>query len=83
LAVHGVVAAQKRFLVGKTFLVVWLGFALVAAGATALTWILISLFHVALVDGRAAVVQYMITVGTFPLISGLFLQWQRSLLRTG
>lgn len=81
LAVQGTVAAQRRFLVGKTFMIVWLGFVLVAAGAAVLAWILVSLFHFAVVDARAALVQYLMTVGTFPLISGLFLRWQRRLLQ--
>ena len=43
LMVQGMTASQRRFFHGKSFLVVWCGFGLVAAGAILLQWILVSI----------------------------------------
>ena len=34
LAVYGAVLSQKRFFIGKSFFILWLGFSLIAAGAS-------------------------------------------------
>ncbi len=81
LAVHGVVVSQRRFLVGKPFAVAWLGFAVIAAGATAATWILVSGFHLTVVEPRAALYQYLVSVGSFPPVAWLLLRWQQAVLR--
>lgn len=80
LAAYGVVSAQARFFVNKTFAVVWLGFVLVAAGAALFSWLLVSVLHFALIDPRALFYQYMLTIGIFPLIAWLLLRWQRAVL---
>lgn len=80
LAAYGVVSAQARFFVGKTFAVVWLGFVLVAAGAALFSWILVSVLHLALIDPRALLYQYVLTIGIFPLVAWLLLRWQRAVL---
>lgn len=83
LSVYGVVMSQRRFLVGKSFAIVWLGFALVAAGALAESWILVSLFNVTLADGTAVAFQYFTTLGFFPVLAYVFLRWQRTFLGVG
>jgi rod shape-determining protein MreD len=80
LTVYGVVLNQRRFFVGKTFPILWLGFIIVAAGAAAETWVLVSLWHMTLADPRALAHQYLLTVGIFPAVAWLFLRWQRILL---
>jgi len=83
LTVYGVVLSQRRFFAGKSFLISWLGFALVAAGAAVESWLLVSAFHVTLVDARAVLVQYLVTLGCFPIFALFFLSWQRSVLGQG
>lgn len=81
LAVYGAVLSQKRFFMGKSFAIVWLGFALIAAGALAVSWTAISILNVALVEPRTAVFQYVLTLGLFPGMDWLFLRWQQAILR--
>ena len=83
LAVHGAVLSQRRFLAGKPFLVAWLGFAVVAAGAAVTSWVLVSIYHVAPIEPRALAFQYLIMMGVFPLFARLFLRWQQAILGQG
>lgn len=78
--VHMVVMSQQVFFQGKSFPVIWLGFALVSLGAVTLTWLLNALFFSAITSVEAAFVQYLVTVGAFPLLAWLLSRWQRSIL---
>lgn len=82
LTVYGVVLSQRGFLHGKSFAIVWLGFAVVAAGASLETWILVSAFNTAFANPRAVVYEYLVTLGCFPLVGWAFLRWQQAFLRT-
>ncbi|MDX9861562.1 MAG: rod shape-determining protein MreD [Rhodospirillales bacterium] len=81
LVVYGAVVWQRRFFVGKSFFITWLGFAVVGAAAMALSWALMSAFHLALVDPRALAYQYLLTIGFFPLVAWGFLRWQQIILK--
>lgn len=81
LAVYGAVVWQRRFFVGKSFAITWLGFAVVGAGAMVASWILMSAFHLTLVDPRALLYQYLLTLGFFPLLAWGFLRWQQVFLK--
>lgn len=78
---HGIISSQRRFFAGKSFLIVWLGFFLVSAGALLATWLLVSAFYGKLVISKALIFQYLITLGCFPLLSWALLRWQRAFLR--
>ncbi len=80
LIVYGLILSQRRFLAGKSFAVVWLGFSLVASGAAVLSWILVSAYNVVLVDPRPVFFQYLMTLGTFPLLGWFLLRWQNAIL---
>jgi len=80
LLVYGTVVWQRRFLAGKSFAVIWVGFALVAAGATAVSWVLISLYHVVFIQPEALAYQYLLSLGAFPLLSWFFMRWQLAFL---
>ena len=82
LCVYGIVYAQRRFFLGKTFPVSWLGFMLVSAGAATLTWILVSTFYVSLINPDALLFQYLVTIAIYPLSAWLFLRWQQVFLRS-
>jgi len=80
LIVYGIVVWQHRFLAGKSFGIVWLGFALVSLGAVSLGWGLASLYHGVALPVRVLAVQYVITLGFYPLFAWAFLRWQRAFL---
>lgn len=81
VVVRGVVESQQRFFIGKSFAIVWFGFALVLAGALALSWILVSAFHVAIIAPGALAFQFALTLGGYPVLSWLLLRWQQTVLR--
>ncbi len=81
LIVYGVVLSQKRFFIGKSFLILWLGFSIIAAGASVISWAVISLFNVTIVEPKTVIFQYLMTLGFFPAVAWLFLRWQRAFLR--
>lgn len=81
IGVNGIVLSQRRFFIGKSFAVVWLGFALVAAGAALASWILISIFNLVPIAPDAAFFQYLLTLGCFPFLAWVFLRWQQTFLK--
>jgi len=80
VVVHMAVMSQQVFFMGKSFLIIWLGFSMVAAGATVLTWLLTALFFSAFSTPEAAFVQYLVTVGVFPILAWVQVRWQQSIL---
>jgi rod shape-determining protein MreD len=80
LTVYGLILSQRRFLVGKSFLLYWFGFALVALIAALQMWLLGSIYFLTLLDINAVLSQYLVTLGLFPVIAWLFLRWQRAFL---
>lgn len=80
LAVYGIVLSQRRFFFGKSFAVLWMGFVVVAAGASLAGWVLVSGFYATLVEPRAVFFQYLMSVGVFPLLAWIFLRWQQAFL---
>ncbi|MGF1640260.1 MAG: rod shape-determining protein MreD [Rhodospirillales bacterium] len=81
VVVHGIVCGQRRFFLGKPFSIVWLGFALVALGAFAATWVLVSVYHGMAIPATALVFQALLTLGCFPPLSWGLLKWQRAFLK--
>lgn len=81
LAVYGAVLSQKRFFTGKSFLILWLGFGLIAAGAAGLGWFIVSVLNVTLMEPKAVFFQYLLTLGCFPLLAWAFMRWQQAVLR--
>ncbi|NQW00032.1 MAG: rod shape-determining protein MreD [Rhodospirillales bacterium] len=81
LLVYGVVLWQHRFLFGKSFVIIWLGFAIVSAGAFVLTWALNSLWNYSVLEPRGIVYQYLLTVGVFPALAWVFMRWQQFIIR--
>lgn len=79
LAVHGL-AVKWRVLAGQGFLLVWLAFVAVAAGAAALGWGLTSLLTFRLLPGSAAVFQFGLTAGLYPALAALFTLAHRGLV---
>jgi rod shape-determining protein MreD len=81
LVIQGMTASQTRFFNGKSFLVIWSGFAVLAAGA-----LLIELVLSSLIFGRtpmisALLTEYALTVCFYPAVSWLFSRLQLFWLR--
>ncbi len=82
LTVYGIIYSQRRFFLGKSFPISWLGFLLVSAGAAMLTWIFVSTFYVRLIRPDAMIFQYLVSLAIYPLPAWFFLRWQQIFLRT-
>lgn len=81
IAVHAMAASQRRFFHGKTFLVEWWGFVLVAPVAALVSWILASLYFGTLVEPRPLGFQLLLTITLYPALAWLFARAQQHLLR--
>ncbi len=81
LVVYAALAGQRRYIAQASFLLVWLAFVPVAAGAFVLTWLFNSLIADALLAPGPAAFQYLSTVAFYPAIAWLFLQAQRAFLK--
>jgi rod shape-determining protein MreD len=81
LLVYAVVSSQRRFFLGKSFLVMWSGFMLVGAGVAAGTWILHAGVFGTFLNPLPAVFQFALTLALFPCLTWLFIRAQQALLR--
>lgn len=81
LLVLGAALAQRSFFFGKSFMIVWFGFVMVAAGALALEWVAMSLISGSIIQARSALYQYGLTVALFPFLAWLFTRWQHAFLQ--
>jgi rod shape-determining protein MreD len=73
--------SQRRFFLGKPFLLVWCGFALVCGGAILLQWGLVSMVFGRMLGLRAVLVELVMTVSFYPLLAWLFARAQLTLMR--
>ena len=81
LLVYAIVLGQRRFFLGKSFLVMWWGFLLIVAGAFLLTWLAVSLLEAAFLDPMPALFQAGVTLAIFPIFTWLFIRTQQAMLR--
>jgi rod shape-determining protein MreD len=81
LLVQGVSASQRKFFLGKSFLVAWWAFSLLAAGATGMSWLLMSILAGRLIDPAPAFFQYMLTLGLFPVLTRALARTQMAFLK--
>ena len=82
LMVQGVCVSQRRYIVGKPFLVEWTGFSIVALGASFIGWLGASLFYGALIGVTPLIVQFFISVGLYPALARFFGRSEQIFLRT-
>ena len=54
---------------------------LLAAGWLLAGWLLVSALNVTILEPKAVVFQYLVTIGFFPVVGWLFLLWQRAFLK--
>lgn len=81
LLVYGSVLSQRRFFIGKSFFIHWLGFAMVGALATLALWLTVSALSGHLVLARGGFFQYLSTLGCFPVLSWVLQGWQQTVLK--
>ncbi len=79
LIAHGVAMRARRFLAAQGFLLVWLVFVAVAAGAAALQWALTCLLAFKLFPGGPALLQFGVTAGFYPALATLWTRAHRGL----
>jgi len=79
LAVHGIALRLRRFLVAQGFLLVWLVFVAVAAGAAALEWLLTTLLTFRVLPLAPALFQFGLTAGLYPILAIAFIAAHRGL----
>lgn len=78
LAVHGL-AVRWRVIAERGFLVVWVVFVAVAAGAAGLGWVLTSALTFRVLPPQPAVFQFGLTAGLYPVLAALFTVAHRGL----
>lgn len=81
LLVQGTAAAQRKFFLGKSFLVAWWAFGLLAAGAIGLSWLLVTVLHGRVIDPTPVVFEYLLTMGLFPLLTWTLARTQMAFLK--
>lgn len=71
---------QRRFFLGRSFLMLWIGFGLVATGAAVVQWAVFALMTASLLDARPVLVQALLGVALFPLVAWLLQRLHRAYL---
>jgi rod shape-determining protein MreD len=83
LLTRTIIYFQRRFFVDRLFPFLWLGFTLLAGFAVAFDWLLGGIIGGALLDARAAALQWVLTVACFPVVGYVLMQVQRHFLVPG
>jgi len=83
LLAHAILMSQRRYLVGKSFWLFWLGFVILAPAAAALNWVLMSILRGALVAPEATLFNLLMTIAVFPLLAWILFHTQRVLVGQG
>ncbi len=81
IAVYWFVVSQQRHFGDRSFLVLWLVFALVALVAEALRWLLVSTLTTTLIAPSPVAFEYLMTVALYPVLTVAFALAQKALPR--
>ena len=81
MTVRLVTVSQRRFFIGKPFLMVWWGFMMITAGAALFAWLLASITLGRPLISWAPVFQFFLGVGLYPLISWLLVKADAGLVQ--
>lgn len=82
LLVHGTAIWKRKAVINLPFLLIWLIFGLVAAGASILTWLLVSFQQQQFIDPREALRLFLLAFTCYPPLAALFALIERRLLPT-
>jgi rod shape-determining protein MreD len=80
LSVYGVVLWQRRFIIGKSFLIYWLGYGAVSLGAAFESWLIASIWYFALLNFQSILFQFLISFGVFPVVAWISLRLQQAFI---
>jgi rod shape-determining protein MreD len=80
LLARAVVLSQRPYFVNRLFPFVWGGFTLLAVAAIGVRWLIGSALEGTMLDMRAAVLQWVLTVAAIPAASYLLMRIQRGLV---
>ena len=81
LVVRAVMASQRRFFLGKPFLVEWWGFMLVASAAFIAEWVLASLYVGAFVRPGPLAIQALLTISLYPVLTWFMIRLRHAISR--
>lgn len=81
LFVYGTALGQRRTFLKRPFYIAWIGFAILAAMAALLVWLLIAVLNGSMIGIQPAMFQYAITVALFPCLAILFVAAHRHIQR--
>ncbi|MBI4966985.1 MAG: rod shape-determining protein MreD [Rhodospirillales bacterium] len=81
LLVQGIVAARRRFFLGRGFGALWFGFGLVGLAASLAVWVLVSGLAGALLDPRPPLFQFLFALFLFPPLVKLMGHAQSAFLK--
>jgi rod shape-determining protein MreD len=81
LAVHGIALSQRRVFLGKAFILTWWGYLLAAFAIAVASWLVSSLYFLALVPLTPIMTQFVLTLFVFPVCAWGFGLLQNNLLR--
>jgi rod shape-determining protein MreD len=83
LIVHGAAVSRRKAVIGLPFLLIWMVFGLVAAGAAILTWLLVSFLQEQFVDPSEALRLFLLAFTCYPPLAAFYAWIERRLLPTG
>jgi len=81
LVLYGLVVSQRRYFFGKSFGVLWWGFAMVAIVTGVLEWAMMSILSGAFLAIMPVVVEQLTTAALYPVGASVFVLTHRSILR--
>ena len=81
LVAYGLVVSQRRYFFGKSFIVLWWGFATVAVVVGATEWAAMSLLSAKLLPVLPVAVEQITAAALYPVIAYVFVLTHRSILR--
>ena len=80
LLVRTIAVSQSRVFRGRSFIILWWGFGIVAVTSAFVVWVLSAVYAFTLMDPRPALFQAGMTTALFPFLAGLFTWLQVKLL---
>jgi len=81
LVIYGLVVSQRRYFFGKSFGVLWWGFATVVVVVGAMQWAAMSVLSAQFLPVMPIAVEQITTAALYPVIAYVFVLTHRSILR--
>ncbi len=81
LVAYGIIVSQRRFFFGRSFLVLWWGFAAMAVFTGLLQWIAISLLAGEFLSIAVIAIEQLTAMALYPVLAYFFVGAHRSILR--